>query len=240
MISPETFEIAFPGYALQGDRMRSEAGRDAFYLHGAGQSSRAGAYDTRELLQRHGVGTSAIDYIGHGETGGPLAASSLHCRLDQARALVRARHVSGPLTLIGSSMGGYDAIKLSERLPVRSLILVVPAVFTPAAFDKPFGPAFSAVIRRHRSWDDTDAWDILSAFRGRLLVIAAEQDAVIPAEIPERIVASARAAEHKELIVPRGTLHSRVFSVIREDPRMLSHVMAAILTAIDGAEGRPC
>lgn len=73
--------------------------------------------------------------------------------------------------VFGSSMGAYNAIRLTQLHRVDALVLIVPGVYTPSAYEVPFGPDFSAIIRRERSWIDSDAWDILSRFEGRLHIV---------------------------------------------------------------------
>jgi fermentation-respiration switch protein FrsA (DUF1100 family) len=108
-------------------------------------------------------------------------------------------------------MGAYTAIKLTEIFVVENLVLLVPAVYTPRAYGAPFGPEFSAVIRRPGSWQDSDAFDIVSAFKGNLLVIAAESDDVIPRAVVERIHGSATNAKVRLLHVVPGSSHLSLF-----------------------------
>jgi pimeloyl-ACP methyl ester carboxylesterase len=131
-------------------------------------------------------------------------------------------------------MGAYNAIKLTETRRVEALVLVVPGVYTPAAYELPFGPRFTAAIRQERSWDATDAWRILERFTGRLLVIAAEHDAIIPAEIPERLVRAASKASWCELHVVRGAEHHRLFSLLAERPDAFAETMDLICACLSG------
>ena len=62
-----------------------------------------------------------------------------------------------------------------------NLILLVPAVYTPQAYEIPFrSRRFQPSFASPDSWQDSDAFRILEEFNGNLLVIAAEADAVIP------------------------------------------------------------
>lgn len=164
-------------------------------LHGAGSSCKAHWQDALAALSRRGLACAAFDFIGHGETGGDLAGSSLASRLAQSLA-VAAELPRAPRALLGASMGAYVALRALEHLSeVSRLVLVVPGVYAPCAFDLPFGPAFSAEIRQPRSWAASDAFERVAAFAGRTLILATEQDEVIPREIPERLAAEARQAE---------------------------------------------
>ena len=92
-------------------------------------------------------------------------------------------------------------------LPGSSL-LIVPAVYAREAYGQPFGAPFSRVIRRPRSWAGSDAWDLLGGFTGRLLVVAGENDAVIPPEVTARIYASASRSRERRLMVIPGAGHT--------------------------------
>lgn len=213
----QTFTTPFEQFTLRGDHIAGDCASDVLVLHGAGQSARARLSMMRNSLQERNIGTTALDFIGHGDTGGELAQSSVASRTRQAQAVITSRQLRRPLAVIGFSMGASNAIKLAQLDTVSSLVLIVPGVYTPEANDVPFGPEFSTVIRRERSWADTDAWEILSQFRGRLLVIAAENDIVIPREIPERLVASAINAQWRKLLIVERAEHRRLFSLLKEE-----------------------
>jgi uncharacterized protein len=207
-MTPDIFELPFGKHLLRGDRfgMRCET----MVLHGAGNSSRARFLKIRQSLNARGIPSVSFDFIGHGETGGEMRGCTLRERTEQAAAVIRHAGAE-PLTLVASSMGAYTAIKLTEIFAVANLILLVPAVYTPRAYGIPFGPEFSAAIRRPGSWRESDAFDILSGFRGHLLVIAAECDDVIPGEVIERIHASTRNAEARSLHVVPASGHQSLF-----------------------------
>jgi uncharacterized protein len=219
MQATESFDVSYENSNLKGDFHPAASSHHILLLHGAGASSRATASRSglRPGLQQRGVGTTSFDCIGHGDTGGDLSNSSLSSRTRQAEAVIAARHLAGPLVICGASMGAYNAIKLTQTHQVAGLILVVPGVYTPAAYGLPFGPQFSEVIRRDRSWGGSDAWAILKEFKGDLLVIAAERDAVIPLEIPERLVLSARQARSRRLRVVADADHNHLFPLLAEE-----------------------
>lgn len=218
MTSIINFNVPFDGHTLKADYY---AGRDSnriLYLHGAGGSTRRGHHLLRSALQQRGLGSVCFDAIGHGETGGTFAQSSVASRTRQARAVLAASPLSGPLVVFGSSMGAYNAIRLTQLEKVEALVLIVPGVYTPSAYEVPFGPEFSGVIRRERSWIDSDAWDILSRFEGRLLIIHAEHDTVIPLEISDRLFGAATRAQSRQLHVVQGAEHNRLWALLQATP----------------------
>ena len=230
------FEVPFNGLMLKGDQFVGAGNNRVLYLHGAGASTRHGHKLLRAALHRRGIGSTCFDCIGHGETRGSLAQSSVASRTRQAQAVVAARGMAEPLAVFGSSMGAYNAIRLTQLHRVDALVLIVPGVYTPSAYEVPFGPGFSAVIRRERSWIDSDAWDILSRFEGRLLVIAAEHDAVIPLEIPQRLVAAATCAQSRQLHVVQGAAHNRLWSLLEEDPASFDAAVDMVAAAVNGGK----
>jgi uncharacterized protein len=225
----EQFGVPFGGFTLRGDHYVGARSNHTVLLHGAGASTRHMHHLLRNALQQRGVGTTCFDCVGHGETGGALAQSSVASRTRQAEAVIAARAMDQPLALIGISMGAYNALRVAQTHPVDALVLMVPGVYTPPAYDVPFGPEFSAIIRRERSWADTDAWDMLARFEGSLLVVAAEHDAVIPRDIPERLVASAVRARQRELMVVEGGAHNHVWALLAQQPERFEAALGTVI-----------
>lgn len=226
------FEAWFSGIRLKSDFVSGRSSRQTLLIHGAGASDRRRFDVLRSAMLERGLGSIAFDCIGHGETGGLMQASSLASRTRQAEAVIAAQPDRVPSAVVGTSMGAYNAIKLLETTRLDALILVVPAVYAVSADELEFGPAFTAAIRAPRSWESTDAWRLLAGFTGRLLVIAAEHDKVIPAEIPERLVQSAHRAEWRRLHVVRDAEHNRLFSLLAERPADLSQTLELVFECL--------
>lgn len=219
--------VPFDGRELHADTLRGDSPLHLFGIHGGGASNRSVWDGLRHSLWQRGVGSTALDCVGHGQTGGAFAESSLQRRSQQARAVMQRAAVR-PTALAGISMGAYNALRLSEELEAQALILIVPGIYTPEAHEVPFGPDFSAIIRRPRSWIDSDAWDILGRFRGRLLVVAGAADSVIPLEIPERLHAAATHASRRELLVVPGAGHSGLLPVLLDNPQWHASLLACV------------
>lgn len=196
----KSFFVPFENTKLIGDVMMSgEEQPTVLFLHGAGESSRARWQLLREALLAQGIGSYAFDFVGHGETGGELTSSSLEHRTNQALQVIKELKIPTPLTIIGASMGAYVGLEVSERVPVECLVFFVPAMYDRTGFKVNFGPQFSEIIRRPKSWDNSDAWEILGRFQGKLLVIGAGKDATVPRELTQRIYDSASHTKKREL-----------------------------------------
>lgn len=234
--------IPFDGHTLVGDIMAAEAAPRLLILHGAGQARRERFRDIREHFLAHGVGSVAFDCIGHGETGGDLKSSSLRSRTDQARAVIEAAGLRQPFSVLGASMGGYTAVTLLRHYAVASLLLVVPAMYAAEAYPVRFDAGFTEIIRRPESWQASDAWGLLARFTGRLLIVAAEQDAVIPPGVIRTIYDAAAQAAERSLYVAPGVSHMVLTDLRAKDPARLAEVLGLMtrLLAPGGDGPRHC
>ena len=232
--SGRVFRVPFDGRALVGDVLAGEEPPRLLVLHGAGQSNRERFRQIREYFLVQGIGSVAFDCIGHGETGGDLKQSSLQSRTAQACAVIEASSMPQPFSILAGSMGGYTAVTLLRRYVIANLILVVPAMYAAEAFAVPFNAGFTEIIRRPHSWESSDAWELLSHFTGRLLVVAGELDTVIPPGVIRNIYESARNATERTLFVAPGASHTIITDLRAHAPDQLDRVlglMTGMLTA---------
>ncbi len=89
------------------------------------------------FAERLGVGLLRIDYSGTGSSGGRFEDGTLAMWLEEALAAV-GELTSGPVILVGSSMGGWLALHLAQLRPerVRALVGIAAAPdFTDWGFD---------------------------------------------------------------------------------------------------------
>jgi pimeloyl-ACP methyl ester carboxylesterase len=232
------YTVEYERSLLKGDSCFAQSSLNVLCLHGAGQSNRLRFAGLRSALQHRGFGSASFDFIGHGETGGVVENSSLASRTAQANAVIRSRGLyQRPLTVVGSSMGAYAAIKLTQLQNINSLVLVVPGVYTPNAYSVPFGTEFSSIIRQHQSWRDTDAWMHMAEFRGSLLVVAAENDQVVPFEIPQRLMTCASACSWKKLHVVKDAGHNVMSSLFDDGSASTEGIIEDIVACIHAGVG---
>ena len=195
----EPFEVYHQDTLLRGERWRCENPKKTILiLHGAGNSSRCGFNRLQSYLLQHNYETVTFDFLGHGETGGNIQSSSLDNRTKQVLSVISALELHNELTIIGFSMGAHNALHVSSQIPVGRLGLIIPAVYSPEAEFMAFGPTFTSCIRRNKSWENSDCFSIIRRFKGKLLIISAENDRVIPAEIPCRLLELANQCSEAE------------------------------------------
>lgn len=100
--------------------------------------------------------------------------------------------VGAPTLLIGNSMGGHVSLMALRELAAIGVALLCPAAYSAEAHTTPLGPAFTAAIRKPRSWRGSPAFAELHRHLragGRALLLAKRADEVIPAEITETLAA---------------------------------------------------
>jgi hypothetical protein len=95
-----------------------------------------------DWAKQQGHGFLAFDYSGHGVSGGAFEAGTISAWREDALAAIEAL-TSGPLVLVGSSMGGWMALlaALALKSRVAAMVLIAPA---PDFTQKLMWPEFSA------------------------------------------------------------------------------------------------
>lgn len=198
------FDVPYKNTVLKGT-IHGTGDPRMLFVHGASQVGSARSDMFRQHLAKSGIASAAFDFIGAGETGGDIFKTSLEDRFSQARAVLDSVHLLKPLILASTSMGADTALRLTQRYPVGTLILFVPAFYSREAYRVPFQEHFDTIYAREDKWRDSDTWDILRAFTGSLLVIGAGNDEEISHEIYDAIDEATPNVKYKELyIVPRA------------------------------------
>ena len=200
-----------------------------FCIHGAGVSNRKLFDPLRHMLLENDISSCALDLLGHGDTGGSIKNSSLKSRVEQAKLVIEKAQVTKPITLIAASMGGYDAIKLTQIFPVSLLVLFAPAVYTPEAYEVLFDDKFSSIIRKTKSWENTDAWGILNKYKGKIIIFAGGKDAIIPPEIIQKIYDNSVNAKYREIISFPDVPHKIISEYLNMDNEKLKMVLEKII-----------
>ncbi len=226
------FRVDSGACTLTGDVVSNGTSPQVLILHGAGNASRGDYRLFRKELFNQGISSAAFDFVGHGDTGGELKSSSLISRTQQACNVLDSLNIQQPFSVIAASMGAYTAVRLLEFYRIKSLVLIVPAMYDSRAYTVPFNKGFTEIIRQPQSWDRSDAWEILSGYRGRLFIIAAENDEVIPHGVVDKIYGSAVNAQERKLFVAPKASHA-VFTDLRSNnPKGFSNVLSQIFAMI--------
>lgn len=127
-----------------------------------------------------------VAYRGFGASDGVPGESALFADAVAVFDHVQARHPGAPVAVIGRSLGSGVAAYLASQRPVDRLVLVTP-------FD-----SLANVAQAHYRWfplrrllkDHYESTRYLARYHGRVLVIRAGRDEVIPAASTDRLVSS--------------------------------------------------
>jgi len=105
------------------------------------------AVELDRLAERSGLGCIRFDYSGHGESGGDFRSGTISRWLEESLAVIENQNPHS-MILVGSSMGGWIALRLLQELKnahksrVRGLVLIAPAPdFTSDLIEPKLGPA---------------------------------------------------------------------------------------------------
>lgn len=179
--------VFFPGYASDME------GTKALALDG--------------FAERRGLSMLRFDYSGTGSSSGRFEDGTLDLWLDDSLA-VADQLATGPLILIGSSMGGWIALHLAQLRPERVQALVGIAV-APDFTDWGFADAGAA----ERAGISRSFWE--SGQRLRLLeeeiaidcpvrLIHGECDADVPLDVASRTLRALRSADVQLNVIKGG------------------------------------
>ena len=186
------------------------------FLHGA--TSNYDSYILRgEQLLEKGIASLAISFRGHGGTSeGTLNTISAKDNVYDATSAYDffIKQVGVDVNRIGICATSFSATLASEvsiERKVRSLIFRVPAAYTKEMMTMKMDKLLSdenRIFNQLAGLENTPIVQNISKFDGSLLVIASENDSLIPIRIPEVIISSAIMTKKKELKIMKGASHS--------------------------------
>ncbi len=186
----------------------------------------------------------AFDYSGHGESAGSFRDGTIGTWHEDTLAILDGL-TEGPQILVGSSMGGWQALLAARARPTRisGLILIAPA---PDFTEKLMWPSLSKaaqdevlekgvhlqpseygepVALTHALFEDGKTWQLLDApfsFDGPVRILQGMQDPDVP-------------WQHAERLVSVLTTPDLVFSLIKDGDHRLSRDqdIARLITTVE-------
>lgn len=223
--------IEFNWFKLEYDIFWENESKTLIIIHWAWKWNKKRYQKIREELLKNWIKTIAIDLIWHWESEWKLENSSLEIRTNQVLKLIEELKIEEPLNILGTSMWAYNVIKISEIKNINLMILWVPGIYTPDAYNINFWEDFSKIIRKDRSWEKTDSWKILEIFKNKILIFASDIDHVIPTELPEKLYNSSINSKERKLLWLKDYPHSFA-TKINEDKEWMKILISSIKNMI--------
>lgn len=185
-VAPEQTDlgIARPDAMLRG-WVVNPGQRDAvLYFGGNAEPVEANREAFAHWLPSHTV--YLLAYRGYGASGGEPSEAALLADALAVHDDVAKRHATGRLAIVGRSLGSGVAMHVATERDIRDLVLVTP-FDSLAAVAQSHYPVFPVRLLLKDHYDSAAR---LPGFRGRLLVLRAGRDTVVPPPHTDRLLAS--------------------------------------------------
>lgn len=159
------------------------------FLHGGGKDGTHNFVGWQHYLAENGYSSMFFYFRGCGKSDGNFSDSSLSNRLTDAKNAFLYYQLSGlvdpnKICVLGSSMGGHIAARLTEKIPgIASLILYGAAAYGENVEKLPLHKTFTSEIRKPLSWKNSPAFTAISKFTKPVLLIYGQNDTVIPTDV---------------------------------------------------------
>ena len=213
------FSINVKGQRVDGTLFIPDNGKKnpgVIFFHGAGSSEKRYAGMAEPLIE-NGIAVLAFNMRGHGGTSeGTLNSITAQDNILDAIAIydffIKQEGVDPDrIGICGTSYGAVIGSALLKEHNIKSIALRVPAVYTDQMMTTKLEVLMADEKRIFNALADiknTSVIQAISKFKGSLLIIASENDALIPFFIPETIFKEAILTNKKELKIMKNTTHA--------------------------------
>ncbi len=170
--STETLNVSDAALKLS---VRPHAGPDALiYFGGNAEDVSQSLADFAHVFPDHAI--YLLHYRGYGGSSGKPSEAVLHSDAQALYTKVRARHPN--IVVVGRSLGSGVALRLAATQPVSRIVLVTPydSLVNMAKIQFPYFPVGLLLQDRYESWR------YAPQVKTRTLILAAENDEIIPRE----------------------------------------------------------
>jgi hypothetical protein len=182
------------------------------FFHGNGEI--VADYDELgPLFSERGLNLLVVDYRGYGRSSGRPSVSAMmadcHRILDFCGDWLKENACSGPLIVMGRSLGSASALELAANYPDRINGLIIESGFAYAA---PLLRLLGVDLER-LGFDETAGFanlDKIKTYSGPTLIIHAEHDHIIPYSDSEALFKASPAAAKQHIMIP-GANHNDIF-----------------------------
>ncbi|MBU2647414.1 alpha/beta hydrolase [bacterium] len=217
--APETFqEILIPveDNVVVGSRFYSieKSGPVILFFHGNGEIVEDYG-DLAQLYRQRHINFFPVDYRGYGKSTGMPSVSTMmndcHVIFETISALLKNEGYTGPLIVMGRSLGSAAALELADSYRDRIDGLIVESGF---AFALPLLQLIGIDIKRIgiREEQGFSNFSKIAGFDKPTLIIHAELDHIIPFSEGEYLFNNSPAKAKNLLMIPRAN-HNNIFAI---------------------------
>lgn len=179
-------------------------------------SSEQGYIPLAIRLAEAGVAGLAISMRGHGQSEGDfnkeIVAEATQDAVSAYDFLVKQPGIDADrVGMVGSSVGAILAGMATTERDVKSLVFRAPAAYTTEMMRLSMAETMTDESRQFYEIDDltsTPAGAATEKFKGCLLVVASEHDAIIPLSVSRGYIDVAKHATSKRLTIIEGAPHT--------------------------------
>ncbi|MCK5437819.1 MAG: alpha/beta fold hydrolase [Desulfobulbaceae bacterium] len=208
------FEMPVEDSISVGGRFHMAGQDDPNILFFHGNDEIASDYDTiGRMFVEAGLSFLAVDYRGYGKSGGTPTVTSMmqdaHLILKEIKKRLKAENRTGPVIVMGNSLGSASALELSATYPDDIAGIIINSGF---AATLPFLVALDVDVQGLGLTVSDDFGNIrkISKSAQPTLIIHGQHDQLIPPETGE-ILQSESAARSKQFQIVPGADHNTIF-----------------------------
>lgn len=194
--------------------LNEPADPNILFFHGNGEI--VDDYDELgPVYNQMGINLLAVDYRGYGQSTGEPSCSAMmkdgHPIFHFVTRWLADRHCSGPLIVMGRSLGSASALELAQHYPDQIAGLIIESGF---AYTMPLFQLIG-IDPRALGFQESDGFQNLAKIKTiakPTLIIHAEWDHIIPFSDGQALYDASPAAEKRLLKIPQAN-HNNILSL---------------------------
>lgn len=211
---PVDRDVSISGYV----HTASPQAPNILFFHGNGEVA-ADYHDFGPIFTERGFNFIPVDYRGYGRSSGSPSVTSMmedcHVIFDYIRTWLRDQGYTGPLIIMGRSLGSASAIAIAHRSQNKIDGLIIESGF---AHLTPLLLLLGVPLERWgiREDDGPRNYEKMMEIRKPTLVIHAQYDHIIALSEGQALYEACVAQDKKMLVIP-GANHNNIFLAGMDD-----------------------